>query len=114
MTQRLDYKNASPKGFAAMLALELHARASGLEHGLLELVKTRVSQLNAGIAVTRSPFLTFFTCAPTSTTFPQNSCPGTQGNEVNGIAEGESFMNMRLMSLPHTPQSFIFIFIYYI
>ncbi|WP_416400702.1 carboxymuconolactone decarboxylase family protein [Alicycliphilus denitrificans] len=46
MTQRLDYKNASPKGFAAMLALELHARASGLEHGLLELVKTRVSQLN--------------------------------------------------------------------
>lgn len=46
MTQRLDYKNASPKGFAAILALELHARASGLEHGLLELVKTRVSQLN--------------------------------------------------------------------
>mgnify|MGYP001001338761 CR=1 FL=1 len=46
MTQRLDYKNASPKGFAAMLALELHARASGLEHGLLELVKTRASQIN--------------------------------------------------------------------
>ncbi|MBS0293898.1 MAG: carboxymuconolactone decarboxylase family protein [Proteobacteria bacterium] len=46
MTQRLDYKNASPKGFAAMLTLEQHARTSGLEHGLLELVKTRVSQLN--------------------------------------------------------------------
>ena len=46
MTQRLDYKNASPKGFAAMLALEQHARTSGLEHGLLELVKTRASQLN--------------------------------------------------------------------
>lgn len=46
MSQRLDYKQASPKGFAAMLALEQHARGSGLEHGLLELVKTRVSQLN--------------------------------------------------------------------
>ena len=46
MTQRLDYKQASPKGFAAMLGLEQHARSSGLEHGLLELVKTRVSQLN--------------------------------------------------------------------
>lgn len=46
MTQRLDYKNASPKGFAAMLALEQHARTSGLERGLLELVKTRASQLN--------------------------------------------------------------------
>jgi len=46
MTQRLDYKSASPKGFAAMLTLESHARGSGLEHGLLELVKTRASQLN--------------------------------------------------------------------
>ena len=46
MAQRLDYKQASPKGFSAMLGLEQHARASGLEHRLLELVKTRVSQLN--------------------------------------------------------------------
>ena len=46
MSQRLDYKTASPKGFAAMLGLEQHARSSGLEHSLLELVKTRASQLN--------------------------------------------------------------------
>jgi AhpD family alkylhydroperoxidase len=29
-----------------MLALEAHARQCGLEHSLLELVKTRVSQIN--------------------------------------------------------------------
>ncbi len=46
MSQRLNYKNAAPKGFEAMLALEGHVRASGLEHALLELVKTRVSQIN--------------------------------------------------------------------
>lgn len=46
MTQRLDYKKASPQGFGAMVALEGHVRASGLEHSLLELVKTRASQIN--------------------------------------------------------------------
>lgn len=46
MTQRLDYRQASPQGFNAMLGLESHARASGLEHPLLELVKTRASQIN--------------------------------------------------------------------
>lgn len=46
MTQRLDYKSAAPGGFAAMLGLEQYVRASGLEHSLLELVKTRASQLN--------------------------------------------------------------------
>ncbi|MHA7602237.1 carboxymuconolactone decarboxylase family protein [Alicycliphilus sp. T452] len=46
MTQRLDYRQASPQGFAAMLGLEQHARTSGLDHTLLELVKTRVSQIN--------------------------------------------------------------------
>jgi AhpD family alkylhydroperoxidase len=46
MTQRLDYKQAAPGGFAAMLGLEQYARGSGLEHALLELVKTRASQLN--------------------------------------------------------------------
>ena len=55
-------------------------------------------------------FSRVFTSEPTSTTSPQNSWPGTQGNEVKGIAVGESFMNMRLMSLPHTPQSLVFIF----
>ncbi|QIL43828.1 hypothetical protein G7045_05885 [Acidovorax sp. HDW3] len=37
MKQRLDYRQASPAAFQAML---------GLEHRLLELVKTRVSQIN--------------------------------------------------------------------
>ncbi len=46
MTQRIDYKNASPGAFAAMLGLEKYARGCGLEHQLLELVKTRVSQIN--------------------------------------------------------------------
>ena len=46
MNQRLDYKTASPAAFKAMLGIETCARASGLEHSLLELVKTRVSQIN--------------------------------------------------------------------
>ncbi|MEO7940413.1 MAG: carboxymuconolactone decarboxylase family protein [Burkholderiaceae bacterium] len=46
MTQRIDYKKSSPGAFAAMLALEGHVRQCGLEHTLLELVKTRVSQIN--------------------------------------------------------------------
>lgn len=46
MTQRIDYKKSSPGAFAAMLGLEGHVRQCGLEHPLLELVKTRVSQIN--------------------------------------------------------------------
>lgn len=46
MTQRIDYKTASPGAFQAMLGMENHARQCGLEHSLLELVKTRVSQIN--------------------------------------------------------------------
>lgn len=46
MKQRIDYAKASPAGLRAMLGLEQHARNSGLEHSLLELVKTRASQLN--------------------------------------------------------------------
>ena len=46
MTQRLDYAKAAPEGFKAMRGLETYARNSGLEHALLELVKTRVSQIN--------------------------------------------------------------------
>ena len=46
MSQRLNYQKASPDGLAAMLGLEQHARSSGLDHALLELVKTRVSQIN--------------------------------------------------------------------
>ena len=46
MKQRINYAKASPAGLRAMLGLEQHARGSGLEHSLLELVKTRASQIN--------------------------------------------------------------------
>ncbi len=46
MHQRLDYKAASPKAFHAMLQLEQQLHQLGLDEGLLELVKTRASQLN--------------------------------------------------------------------
>lgn len=46
MQQRLDYKLASPGALKALLATEAQVHASGLEESLLELVKTRASQLN--------------------------------------------------------------------
>lgn len=46
MTERLDYKKASPGAFQAMLGMENYVRQCALEHSLLELVKTRVSQIN--------------------------------------------------------------------
>lgn len=46
MTERLNYRTQSPKGMEAMLGLETYVRSSGLEKSLLELVKTRVSQIN--------------------------------------------------------------------
>ncbi|RXZ44299.1 carboxymuconolactone decarboxylase family protein [Crenobacter cavernae] len=46
MTHFIDYPKVSPEGYQAMLGLELHSRASGIETSLRELVKTRVSQLN--------------------------------------------------------------------
>ena len=46
MEERLNFIEASPKGYEAMRTLERHVRQSGLDHRLLELVKTRVSQLN--------------------------------------------------------------------
>lgn len=46
MHQRLDYKRASPSAFAALLATEHEVHRSGLEEPLLELVKTRASQIN--------------------------------------------------------------------
>ncbi len=46
MVKRIDYKKASPGAFKAMLELENYIRKCGLEHPLLELVKTRVSQIN--------------------------------------------------------------------
>jgi AhpD family alkylhydroperoxidase len=46
MHQRLDYKRASPEAWKAMLNTENQVRSSGLEASLLELVKTRASQIN--------------------------------------------------------------------
>jgi AhpD family alkylhydroperoxidase len=46
MQPRMDYVKAAPDGYQAMSALESYVRLSGLEHSLLELVKTRASQIN--------------------------------------------------------------------
>lgn len=42
----LNYAQIAPEGLNAMLGLEKYLRHSGLGHVLLELVKTRVSQIN--------------------------------------------------------------------
>lgn len=44
--QRLNYQLASPEAFKAMLHTEQQVHRSGLEESLLELVKTRASQIN--------------------------------------------------------------------
>ncbi|MBV6522467.1 MAG: hypothetical protein MNPFHGCM_02615 [Gemmatimonadaceae bacterium] len=46
MHQRLSYKVASPEAFRAMLNMEEVVHDSGLEESLLELVKSRASQIN--------------------------------------------------------------------
>jgi AhpD family alkylhydroperoxidase len=46
MRQRLDYRLASPEAFKAMLQTEQQVHKSGLEESLLELVKSRASQIN--------------------------------------------------------------------
>jgi len=46
MEQRIAYWKASPEGFAAMRNLNDYVEGCGLEHSLLELVKTRASQIN--------------------------------------------------------------------
>jgi len=46
MEPRMDYMKTAPDGYKAMSALESYVRQSGLEHTLLELVKTRASQIN--------------------------------------------------------------------
>lgn len=42
----MDYKHAAPDAIKAMWGLESYVRNSDLEHSLLELVKTRASQIN--------------------------------------------------------------------
>lgn len=46
MSQRLAYQTASPEAFKAMLHLEQQIHHLGLEESLLELVKSRASQIN--------------------------------------------------------------------
>jgi len=46
MEARLDYARKSPAGHRAMLALNQFVQTCGLEHSLLELIKTRASQIN--------------------------------------------------------------------
>ncbi len=46
MNPRLDYGAASKGALDAMLALERYVRSCGLDHRLLDLVKTRASLLN--------------------------------------------------------------------
>jgi AhpD family alkylhydroperoxidase len=46
MAERLNYAKAFPEGVHAVLNLEKTIRSSGLEPSLLELVKTRASQMN--------------------------------------------------------------------
>lgn len=46
MTTRLNPHSVAPKVMQAMLALERASRSNGLEPSLLELVKTRASQIN--------------------------------------------------------------------
>src|SRR5579859_2930372 len=46
MQSRLSYSQKSPGGYRAMLALNQFVHDCGLEHSLLELVKTRASQIN--------------------------------------------------------------------
>lgn len=46
MRQPINHAQIAPEGLKAMLGLETYVRRSGIDHGLLELVKTRVSQIN--------------------------------------------------------------------
>jgi AhpD family alkylhydroperoxidase len=46
MKARFDFRKASPQGDKAMRGLHIFVRNCGLDHGLLELVKLRASQLN--------------------------------------------------------------------
>lgn len=46
MTPRMNIFQAAPEGSKAMLAVEAATEKSGLEHGLIELVRLRASQIN--------------------------------------------------------------------
>src|SRR5213596_1301533 len=46
MDERINYSKVAPEGIRALSGLEAYVRSSGFEPGLLDLVKTRASQLN--------------------------------------------------------------------
>lgn len=46
MKPRLEYHQAASGASQAMLGMEKYVRACGIEHSLLELIKTRASQIN--------------------------------------------------------------------
>ncbi len=46
MQSRIDYGKIAPGAVQAMLGLEGYVRQSGLDHALLDLIRTRASQLN--------------------------------------------------------------------
>jgi AhpD family alkylhydroperoxidase len=46
MKPRMNYYQAAPDTLKALMALEAQIRGSGLEQSLIELVKTRASQIN--------------------------------------------------------------------
>ncbi len=46
MEARMDFRKASPQGAKAISQLHAFVHACGLDHGLLELVKLRASQIN--------------------------------------------------------------------
>ena len=46
MKERIDYRKAAPGAYQAMQGIEGYVRNGGLDSTLLELVKTRVSQIN--------------------------------------------------------------------
>src|SRR5262245_19377520 len=46
MQSRLDYNKAAPGALRAMYGLQKYVEESGLEQSLVELVKTRASQIN--------------------------------------------------------------------
>ena len=46
MDERLNYWRAAPRGMAALRNLQAYLDDCGLEHGLLDLVKMRASQIN--------------------------------------------------------------------
>ncbi len=46
MQERLNAKKAAQGGYTAMSGLQAYVESCGLEHSLLELVKTRASQIN--------------------------------------------------------------------